>query len=100
MKKRILSLLPLAFVLAAILCAPAFALTEAEVEAQVAASGKEAVTGNVLIWFLCAVAFLKVSQKIDSWAVPMPSPPRSFQTAPGRRPLPSPAGASSWTRGG
>ena len=52
--------------LAALLCAPAFALTDAEVEAQVAASSKEAVTGNVLIWFLCAVAFLKVSQKIDS----------------------------------
>ena len=67
MKRRILSLLPLALVLAAVLCAPAFALTEAEVEAQVAASSKEAVTGNVLIWFLCAVAFLKVSQKIDSF---------------------------------
>lgn len=46
---------------------PAFAITEAEVEAQVAASSKEAVTGNVLIWFLCAVSFLKVSQKIDSF---------------------------------
>ena len=66
MKKRILSLLPMALVLAALLCAPAFALTDAEVEAQVAASSKEAVTGNVLIWFFCAVAFLKVSQKIDS----------------------------------
>lgn len=66
MKKRILSLLPLAMVLAALLCAPAFALTEAEVEAQVAASSKEAVTGNVLVWFFCAVAFLKVSQKVDS----------------------------------
>ena len=43
---------------------PAFAITEAEVEAQVAASSKEAVTGNVLIWFLCTVSFLKVSQKI------------------------------------
>ncbi len=67
MKKRILSLLPLALVLAALLCTPALALTESEVEAQVAASSKEAVTGNVLIWFLCAVAFLKVSQKIDSF---------------------------------
>ncbi|NBI08900.1 hypothetical protein D1641_02530 [Colidextribacter sp. OB.20] len=36
-------------------------------EAAVAASSKEAVTGNVLIWFLCAIAFLKVSQKIDSF---------------------------------
>lgn len=46
---------------------PTFAVSESDVEAQVAASGKEAVTGNVLIWFLCAVAFLKVSQKIDSF---------------------------------
>ena len=44
-----------------------FAVTEAEVEAQVAAIGKEGVAGNVLIWFLCAVAFLKISQKIDSF---------------------------------
>ncbi len=71
MKKRILSLLPLALVLAAVLCVPAFALTESEVEAQVAATSKEAVTGNVLIWFLCAVAFLKVSQKIDSFLATM-----------------------------
>lgn len=42
-------------------------LTEAEVEEAVAAHGKEAVTGNILIWFLCAIAFLKVSQKIDSF---------------------------------
>lgn len=71
MKKRILSLLPLALALAAVLLTPAFALTESEVEAQVAASSKEAVTGNVLIWFLCAVAFLKVSQKIDSFLATM-----------------------------
>lgn len=53
--------------MALMLCTPAFALEESEVEAAVAASSKEAVTGNVLIWFLCAVAFLKVSQKIDSF---------------------------------
>ncbi len=45
----------------------AFAVTEAEVQAQVSTQGKEAVAGNVLIWFLCAIAFLKVSQKIDSF---------------------------------
>jgi len=33
----------------------------------VEASGKESVSGNVLIWFLCAIAFLKVSQKVDSF---------------------------------
>ena len=46
---------------------PAFAITESEVEAQVSSAGREAVTGNVLIWFLCAVGFLKISQKIDSF---------------------------------
>lgn len=48
-------------------CHPVFAMTESEVQAQVDAVGREAVTGNVLIWFLCAIAFLKVSQKIDSF---------------------------------
>ncbi len=43
------------------------AVTEGEVQSQVAAQGKDAVTGNILIWFLCAVAFLKVSQKIDTF---------------------------------
>ena len=46
---------------------PAFAITETDVENEIASAGREAVTGNVLIWFLCAVAFLKVSQKIDSF---------------------------------
>ena len=53
------------------LAVPAFAITESEVEAQVSATGRESVTGNVLIWFLCAVAFLKVSQKIDSFMASM-----------------------------
>lgn len=64
---RILTVLVLMAALFQSLCMPAFAITESEVEAQVASSGKAAVTGNVLIWFLCAVAFLKVSQKIDSF---------------------------------
>ena len=41
---------------------PAFALTESDVQSQVSASGKEGVAGNLFIWFLCAVAFLKISQ--------------------------------------
>ncbi len=45
----------------------AFALTEDEVKKQVAAAGEGSVTGNVFIWFLCAMGFLKVSQKIDSF---------------------------------
>ena len=50
-----------------LICQPVLAVTEAEVESQVAEIGKEGVAGNVLIWFLCAVAFLKISQKIDSF---------------------------------
>ena len=65
--KQILTVLLLMMLVLSVLCVPAFALTESEVETQVASAGKEAVTGNVLIWFLCAVAFLKVSQKIDSF---------------------------------
>ena len=60
-------LLFLVFGLLLLLCTPAHAITEDEVLAQVDAAGKEAVAGNVLVWFLCAVAFLKVSQKIDSF---------------------------------
>lgn len=65
--KKLLKFVLLAALILSALCVPAFALDESEVEAAVAASSKEAVTGNVLIWFLCAVAFLKVSQKIDSF---------------------------------
>ena len=69
MKQPIKIIFPLLLVLllSVSLSSPAFAITDTEVEAQVAAAGKEAVAGNVLIWFLCAVAFLKVSQKIDSF---------------------------------
>lgn len=57
----------LAAVLFVCLSQPAYAFSESDVQAQVDAVGKEAVTGNVLIWFFCAVAFLKISQKIDSF---------------------------------
>ena len=58
----------LAAALFSLLCQPAFAaVSEGDVQAQVAASGKESVSGNILIWFLCAVSFLKISQKIDSF---------------------------------
>ena len=53
-----------------VICAlmiPAFALTESDVQSQVSASGKEGVAENLFVWFLCAVAFLKISQKIDSF---------------------------------
>jgi len=40
-----------------------FAVTREEIEAV----GKETAAGNIFIWFLCAIAFLKISQKIDSF---------------------------------
>lgn len=40
-----------------------FAVTESDVEAV----GKETAADNVFIWFLCAIAFLKISQKIDNF---------------------------------
>lgn len=69
MKRRykILILLTVLLLTVSFTAIPAFALTESEVQDQVDAIGKEAVTGNIFVWFLCAIAFLKVSQKIDSF---------------------------------
>jgi hypothetical protein len=65
--KKIL-IIPLTILMVFCLCSVSvFAVTEGEVQSQVAAQGKEKVTGNIFIWFLCAIAFLKVSQKIDSF---------------------------------
>ena len=68
-KKQIFYFILLVACMVLLTSMPVFAseLTEAEVEQAVADQGKEAVTGNVFIWFLCAIAFLKVSQKIDSF---------------------------------
>ncbi len=60
-------MLLMAVLLVAVLSPTAYALDESAVQEQVNASGKESVAGNVFIWFLCAMAFLKVSQKIDSF---------------------------------
>lgn len=64
--KRIMTVSTLVM-LCMLLSTPAFALTETEVQNAIAASSQEAVAGNIFIWFLCAVAFLKISQKIDSF---------------------------------
>ena len=58
--RKILFSLALALVLTSLFAVPAFAVTEAEVQQQVNAVGKEAVTGNIFVWFLCAVGFLKI----------------------------------------
>lgn len=65
--KRLLAAAFLTVALSFAVCQPAFAISEADVQAKVEASGKESVSGNLLIWFLCAIAFLKVSQKVDSF---------------------------------
>ena len=61
------SILVLAVIFSVSLALPASAISEADVQAQVDAVGRETVTGNVLIWFLCAIGFLKAAQKIDSF---------------------------------
>lgn len=65
--KQILLSVCMVAVLSFIFSQSAFAMTESEIQAQVNAVGKETASGSVLIWFLCAIAFLKVSQKIDSF---------------------------------
>lgn len=67
MRKRFFLNCLLILVFVAVMSTNAFAISESDVESAVSASGKEAVSGNVLVWFLCAIAFLKVSQKIDSF---------------------------------
>lgn len=67
MRKRFFLNWLLILTLVIVMSTNAFAISESDVESAVSASGKEAVSGNVLVWFLCAIAFLKVSQKIDSF---------------------------------
>lgn len=64
MKKTLFSLFT-ALSLALLYCPIAFALTEDEATAAVDAQGKDAVSGNLFLWLLCAIAFLKVATKLD-----------------------------------
>ena len=66
--KKILFLALMIATLSCLFCQPAFAISEEEVQAQVDAVGKETVSGNVLIWFMCAIGFLKVRKRLThSW---------------------------------
>ena len=65
-RKRIFTIL-VPVLLTCALSTTAFAIDESEVESAIAASSQEEVAGNIFIWFLCAIGFLKVSQKIDSF---------------------------------
>ena len=64
---KLLSGAALTVILTVALSTPAFALDKSDVQSVIASSGKEAVAGNIFIWFLCAIGFLKASQKIDSF---------------------------------
>ena len=64
MKKTLFSLFTTVS-LALLYCPAAFALTEDEAAEAVDAQGKDAVSGNLFLWLLCAIAFLKVSTKLD-----------------------------------
>ena len=64
--RKLVILLPCMVTLAVSWALPALAVSESDVEAAVASQGKESVSGNLFVWFLCAIAFLKVSTKIDS----------------------------------
>ena len=67
-------------ILSCLLCQPAFAaISESDVQAQVDAVGKEAVSGNVFIWFLCAIGFLKSARK----SIPSSPVPTAQSSAPG-----------------
>ena len=67
MFKKLVAVGGSSLMLSLICCTQAFAIEESDVESAIAASSNEAVAGNIFIWFLCAVAFLKISQKIDSF---------------------------------
>ena len=64
MKKTLFTLFT-AVSLALLYCPAAFALTEDEAAAAVDAQGKDAISGNLFLWLLCAIAFLKVATKLD-----------------------------------
>ena len=67
MKHKKLWMLCILLIVTLMLSTTAFAVDETEVESAIAASSREEVAGNLFIWFLCAIAFLKISQKIDSF---------------------------------
>ena len=64
--RKLVILLPSVAAMAACWALPALAVSEADMESAVASQGKEVVSSNLFVWFLCAIAFLKVSTKLDS----------------------------------
>ena len=66
-KNKIIFIIAVTLIMVFLCSVPAFAISESEVQGAIDKYGKDAVTGNIFVWFLCAIAFLKVSQKIDSF---------------------------------
>ena len=67
MRRKLLCIFSLVLLVCLTISINCYAVTEAEVQAAVDSSSKETVSGNIFVWFLCAIAFMKVSQKIDSF---------------------------------
>lgn len=66
-KNKILFVIAVTLIMVSLFSVSAFAISESDVQAAIDEQGKDVVTGNIFVWFLCAIAFLKVSQKIDSF---------------------------------
>ena len=66
-RNKIVFIIAVTLIMVFLCSVPAFAISESDVQAAVDEQGRDAVTGNIFVWFLCAIAFLKVSQKIDSF---------------------------------
>lgn len=67
MKKKYVKIVVLTLIFIIFAGITVFAVSESDVQNAVNSNGKESVSGNLFIWFLCAIAFLKISQKIDSF---------------------------------
>ena len=67
MNKKVRICILVALLVTFVFAVNCYAITEAEVQSAVDSSSKESVSGNLFVWFLCAIAFMKVSQKIDSF---------------------------------
>lgn len=66
-KNKIIFIIAVTLIMVFLCSVPTFAISESDVQGAIDKYGKDAVTGNIFVWFLCAIAFLKVSQKIDSF---------------------------------
>ena len=69
-KHKILITLLAVAVTVSLTTVPAFALTESEVQDQVNAVGKEVVTGNLFVWFVCDCLFEGIAENRQLYVFP------------------------------